>query len=72
MKIINFEVLNTDIDKTKEHLDDDSSTINPYFEKYKSHQFEIDTTGNIFFSKFFKIWFSFIKKFIFRSSYRDS
>ena len=52
--IINFEVLNTDVDKTKEHLDDDSSTINPYFEKYKSHQFEFGTTGNIFSLNFSK------------------
>ena len=46
-KII-FEVNNLDLEKTKKLLDNDESEINPYFPKYKSHQFNIDTFDNFF------------------------
>ena len=46
-KII-FEVNNNDIKKSEKLLDNDESEINPYFPKYKSHQFNIDILDSFF------------------------
>ena len=43
-----FEVNNTDIEKSKKLLDNDESEINPYFPKYKSHQFNIEIFDSFF------------------------
>ena len=46
-KII-FESQNKDTDKIKKILDDDKSEINPYFQQYKTHQFEFVEKNNVF------------------------
>ena len=43
-----FQVSETNVDKVKKLLDDDDSEINPYFQKYKSHQFDININQNSF------------------------
>ena len=47
-KNIIFDVNNKDIENTKKILDDDTSEINPYFQQYKSHQFNFDIVENNF------------------------
>ena len=47
-KNINFDVSPKDIENTKKILDDDTSEINPYFQQYKSHQFNFDVIENNF------------------------
>ena len=47
-KNINFDVNHKDIENTKKILDDDLSEINPYFQQYKSHQFNFDVIENNF------------------------
>jgi len=44
--LIIFESDYNDVDKIKNLLDDDSSEINPYFQQYKSHQFNISGENN--------------------------
>ena len=53
-KVITFEVDTEDLDKTKKLFDDNDSEINPYYEQYKSHQFEINIEQNIFTLNFSK------------------
>tara|TARA_B100001250_G_scaffold195090_1_gene167613 strand:+ start:2582 stop:4135 length:1554 start_codon:yes stop_codon:yes gene_type:complete len=48
-----FEGNNNDIEEIKKILDDDESQINPYFQQYKSHQFDFVEEDN-----FFKLTFS--------------
>ena len=43
-----FESNNEDKDKVKKILDDDNSEINPYFQQYKSHQFDFVEENNFF------------------------
>ena len=47
-KII-FEVNNNDIKKSEKLLDNDESEINPYFPKYKTHQFNIVILDSFFY-----------------------
>ena len=47
-KIINFSVDKIEIDKVKNFLDNDDSSINQYYEQFKSHQFDISNDGNNF------------------------
>ena len=52
---INFEITNSDIDQVSNLFNDQSSEINPYFDQFKSHQFNveiIETSINISFSKY--------------------
>ena len=48
-----FEAKLDDVDEIKKILDDDKSEINPYFQQYKSHQFDFIEENN-----FFKLSFS--------------
>ena len=48
-----FEAKQSDVKAVKEILDDDQSDINPYFQQYKSHQFDFLEENN-----FFKLSFS--------------
>ncbi len=48
-----FEAKSEDVKLVKEILDDDESEINPYFQQYKSHQFDFLEENN-----FFKLSFS--------------
>ena len=48
-----FEANSEDVNLVKEILDDDESEINPYFQQYKSHQFDFEEENN-----FFKLSFS--------------
>ena len=48
-----FEAKLEDVNLVKEILDDDESEINPYFQQYKSHQFDFEEENN-----FFKLSFS--------------
>ena len=43
-----FETNNEDVNKIKTTLDDDKSEINPYFQQYKSHQFDFIEENNVF------------------------
>tara|TARA_B100001123_G_scaffold436894_1_gene568098 strand:+ start:263 stop:1816 length:1554 start_codon:yes stop_codon:yes gene_type:complete len=43
-----FETKNEKVEKVKNLLDDDNSEINPYFQQYKSHQFDIENKENEF------------------------
>jgi len=43
-----FESKTDQIEKIQKILDDDNSEINPYFQQYKSHQFEFLIDNNIF------------------------
>tara|TARA_B100000287_G_scaffold189063_1_gene178708 strand:+ start:184 stop:1737 length:1554 start_codon:yes stop_codon:yes gene_type:complete len=43
-----FESNNENINEIKKILDDDESEINPYFQQYKSHQFDVIEENNIF------------------------
>ena len=43
-----FESNNENVDKIKNILDEDKSEINPYFQQYKSHQFDFVEEDNIF------------------------
>ncbi len=43
-----FESNNEDVNKIQSILDDDASEINPYFEQYKSHQFDVVEENNVF------------------------
>ena len=45
---IYFESENKNINEIKNILDDDKSEINPYFQQYKSHQFDFYEENNIF------------------------
>jgi len=51
---ISFDVINADFDNVKKILDEDNSEINPYFPKYKSHQFNIETSNDTFILTFSK------------------
>ncbi len=48
-----FEVNSNDVEQVRKILDDDESEINPYFQQYKSHQFDFTEENN-----FFKLSFS--------------
>ena len=48
-----FEAKSIDIDKINKILDEDNSEINPYYQQYKTHQFEFVEENN-----FFKLTFS--------------
>jgi len=48
-----FEAKSVDIDKINKILDEDNSEINPYYQQYKTHQFEFVEENN-----FFKLTFS--------------
>ena len=48
-----FEVNSNDVEQVRKILDDDESEINPYFQQYKSHQFDFIEENN-----FFKLSFS--------------
>ena len=48
-----FEANSVDIDKINKILDEDNSEINPYYQQYKTHQFEFVEENN-----FFKLTFS--------------
>ncbi len=43
-----FESNNENVNEIKKILDDDESEINPYFQQYKSHQFDFIEENNIF------------------------
>tara|TARA_Y100000996_G_scaffold81376_1_gene55799 strand:- start:1206 stop:2759 length:1554 start_codon:yes stop_codon:yes gene_type:complete len=43
-----FESSNENVNKIKKILDDDESEINPYFQQYKSHQFDFIEDNNFF------------------------
>ncbi len=43
-----FESSNENVDQIKKILDNDESEINPYFQQYKSHQFNFIEENNIF------------------------
>ena len=43
-----FESSNENLNKIKKILDDDESEINPYFQQYKSHQFDFIEDNNFF------------------------
>ncbi len=43
-----FESKNEDVSKIKNILDEDKSDINPYFQQYKSHQFDFVEENNFF------------------------
>ena len=43
-----FESSNDNVNKIKKILDDDESEINPYFQQYKSHQFDFIEDNNFF------------------------
>ncbi len=43
-----FESKNNDVEEIKKILDDDESEINPYFQQYKSHQFDFVEENNFF------------------------
>ena len=52
-----FESNNEDKDKVKKILDDDNSEINPYYPRFKSHQFDLIDLGNSFELSFSKRYF---------------
>ncbi len=43
-----FESISDNVDEVKKILDDDESEINPYFQQYKSHQFDFIEDNNFF------------------------
>ena len=43
-----FESNNEDVNKIQSILDEDTNEINPYFEQYKSHQFDVIEENNVF------------------------
>ena len=43
-----FDAKTSKIEKVQTLLDDDKSEINPYFQKYKSHQFDVEIKDNQF------------------------
>tara|TARA_Y100001970_G_C14255663_1_gene875185 strand:+ start:6180 stop:7733 length:1554 start_codon:yes stop_codon:yes gene_type:complete len=45
---ISFDVISKDIETVKKLLDDDDSLINPYFSKYKTHEFDIEVINQKF------------------------
>ncbi len=47
-KVINFSVDKVKVDEVKDFLDSDESLINPYFDQFKSHQFDINNNDNNF------------------------
>ena len=47
-KSIVFDVENSKIEDVKSFLDDDKSEINPYFQQYKSHQFNFENMDTSF------------------------
>ena len=53
-KIISFEVNKDQLDKTKVLFDKDDSVINPYYQQYKSHEFDLSINNNIFLLNFSK------------------
>ena len=53
-KVISFEINENQLDKTKELFDKDDSDINPYYQKYKSHEFDLFINNNIFLLNFSK------------------
>ena len=55
---ISFNVVKKDIESVNEILDSDNSQINPYFPKYKSHEFEFENKNNnftLYLSKYGKV-----------------
>ena len=58
LKIVNksivFKVSNNDIEKVKSFFLDEESRINPYYEQYRSHQFDLNVQGNRFKLEFSK------------------
>ncbi len=47
-KVISFSVDVAKINTVKDFLDNDESVINPYFDQFKSHQFDINNKNNNF------------------------
>ena len=53
-KTILFNINDNDIEKVKSYFVDEDSKINPYYSKYKSHQFDLSILGNTFKLEFSK------------------
>ena len=53
-KYINFEINIDQLDQTKELFDSDESDINPYYQQYKSHEFDVTLNNNVFTLNFSK------------------
>ena len=47
-KTINFETDINNVDEINKIFDNDDSDINPYYSNFKSHEFNISITGNLF------------------------
>jgi len=45
---INFEINNDQLNTVKDLFDNDESEINPYYQQYKSHEFDLSVNGNKF------------------------
>ena len=53
-KFISFEINEDQLDQTKELFDNNDSDINPYYQQYKSHEFDLSINNNIFLLNFSK------------------
>jgi len=53
-KIISFEINDEQLDQTQALFDNDDSDINPYYQQYKSHEFDLTINNNIFLLNFSK------------------
>tara|TARA_B110000003_G_scaffold206946_1_gene205823 strand:- start:632 stop:2188 length:1557 start_codon:yes stop_codon:yes gene_type:complete len=53
-QFIIFDIKSEDLTKTKNLFEDENSDINPYYNQFKSHQFDLDITNNTFKLKFSK------------------
>ena len=53
-KVISFEVTEDQLDQTEALFDNDDSDINPYYQQYKSHEFNLSINNNIFLLNFSK------------------
>ena len=53
-KIISFVISEDQLDQTKALFDNDDSVINPYYQQYKSHEFDLSINSNIFLLNFSK------------------
>ena len=50
------------IDEVKKLLDDDDSSINPYYENFKTHEFDLSNENNSFYLKLSKYGFVLLKQ----------
>ena len=53
-KIISFVINKDQLDQTKALFDNDDSVINPYYQQFKSHEFDLSINSNIFLLNFSK------------------